>query len=295
MSFVLRRSLLLAGFLLGCGLVAMVSAGSAHADEHDRASRSSETRGGPDSGGGLLGGLLAPVVSSVSEVTDPVLSGVSQVAAPLVEPVVGVVEPVTAPLLRPVTGPLSPVLEVLEPVTGPLLGSAEPVVTPVARGLGLEPEALGVDSTRTVPVAPAPVGTAPVVDGSGAGVIVAAETSPPVKLLTTGVPVAVEVIGPQWTTVTTRSTASDVTTSHVVGAQWHGRPAHGPVLPRPDPAVLAGATGAASSGGNAGGSSGQADLPGYQGTGPRGGVHVVPAQRWLVRPWCYVFGRHHPS
>ncbi len=104
-------------------VVALVSAGSAHADEQGRPSHSAQTRDESTSGGGLLGGLLepvTPVVSSVSGVTDPIVSGVSRVAAPVVEPVVGVAEPVTAPLLAPVTEPLSPVLEVLAPVTEPL-------------------------------------------------------------------------------------------------------------------------------------------------------------------------------
>ncbi|WP_143116277.1 hypothetical protein [Lentzea xinjiangensis] len=285
----LRRSLLLVGFLLGCALVALASAGSAHADEDDRSSPSSEIRGGSDSGKGLLGGLLEPVVSPVAGVTDPVLSGVSQVVAPVVEPVVEAVEPVTVPLLTPVTEPLSPVLEVLAPVTGPLLGSAEPVVTPVAQGLGLDPEALGVDPSRT-----APVQTAPVVDRPDAVVIVPPETSSPVEPSTTGVPVAVEVIGPLWATLI-ESPATFGTSDATADSRWHGQPGRGPVGPGQDPAVLAGATGTASSGGNAGGSPSQAELPGHHGLGMRDSGRVVPAQRWLMRPWCYVFGRHHPS
>ncbi|WP_309117978.1 hypothetical protein [Saccharothrix sp.] len=157
----------------------------------------------------------------------------------------------------------------------------------MARGLGVEPQALGVDPARTVPVAPAPVGTAPGVD-----VIVPAETSTPVTPPTAGAPVAVEVIGPLWTMTTTRPAATSVTAADAMGSQRHGR---GPASRRRDLAVLAGATGTASSGGNSGGASGQADLPGCQGVGPRDGVDVVPAERWLLRPWCYVFGRHHPS
>ena len=258
---VLRRSLLLTGFLLGCGLVALVSAGSAQADEQERSSQAS---GESTSGVGLLGGLL--------------------------EPVVGAVEPVTAPLLAPVTEPLSPVLEVLAPVTKPLLGPTGPVVTPVAQGLGVQPQALGVDPARTVPVAPASD-----VGRSGVDVTAPAETSTPMTPLTTRPAVTVEIIGPLWTTTTTPSAATATAASDAAGPQWHGRPARGPVPPHQDLVLLAGATGTASSGGHAGGSPGQADLPGYQGVGPSGGVHVVHAERWLMRPWCYVFGRPHPS
>jgi hypothetical protein len=251
LSVVLRRSLLLAGFLLGGGLVALVSAGSAHADEHGSSSRPPEARGGSASGSGLLGGLLKPV-------TDPVLSGVSQVLAP----VVGVVEPVTAPLLAPVTESLSPVLEVLAPVTAPLPG---------------------VEPARTASV------PAPVVDEADVGTTVPAETPSPVKPSTAGVPVAVEVVGPLWTTSTSEVGTSDVV---AVDSRWYGRPGRGPASPGQD---LGGAVGAASSGGNVGGSPGQADLPGYRGVGSGDSGRVVPAQRWLVRPWCFVFGRHHPS
>ncbi|MFD1146040.1 hypothetical protein [Saccharothrix hoggarensis] len=292
---VLRRSLLLAGFLLGCGLVALASAGSAQADEQDRPSRSSQTPGESTPGGGLLGGLLepaAPAVSSVFEVTGPAVSGVSRVAAPVVEPVVGVVEPVvTAPLPAPVTEPLSPALELLAPVTEPLLGPAEPVVTPVERALGIRPQALGVDPTRASSQAPASVGIAADVDRSDVGAAVPAETSPPPS--STGSSAAVKAIAPPWTRATTAT--SNGKAVHVAASQWHGGHRGGPGSPRPDQAVLAGATGTASSGGNAGGVSGQADLPGHQGIVPHDGVQMVYAERWLLRPWCYVFGRHHPS
>ncbi|WP_146174085.1 hypothetical protein [Saccharothrix carnea] len=114
--------------------------------------------------------------------------------------------------------------------------------------------------------------------------------------LTAGAPAAVDVIGPLWTTVGS-STPEIRTSGAAAESRSYGRPGHDPVPLGPGLAVLAGATGTASSGGNAGGSPGQADLPGYQGqgVGHRDGVDVVPVERWLVRPWCYVFGRHHPS
>ncbi|MFT7837685.1 hypothetical protein Q5530_16220 [Saccharothrix sp. BKS2] len=273
----LRRSLSLLGFLLGFGLLTF--AGTAHADEDDRSP-------------GLLGGVLGGVVSGVSDLTGPVVSDVSALAAPLVAPVVDVVEPVTAPLLSPVTRPLQPVLEVLEPVTRPLLAPAEPVVTPVVAGIGLDPGALGAglpgaelpgagfpgaDPVRDEPVTRAPAASEPT----------RAETSaqPSIDARTAA------------TTTARRWAVEEPTTPEVAaGATWHRAPAGGPRSPGDDlPAVAGATTGTASSGGGAGGSPGQADLPGGPGAEPGDGGPVAQAERWRVPPWCYVFGRHHPS
>ncbi|GAA1288321.1 hypothetical protein GCM10009634_38240 [Saccharothrix xinjiangensis] len=105
----------------------------------------------------------------------------------------------------------------------------------------------------------------------------------------------VEFAGPLWTTTARPATSGAAVPDASAASSWHGQPGSGPVSPRQDLAVLAGATGTTSAGGNAGGSPGQADLPGGSGLGARDGGRAVLAERWQVRPWCYVFGRHHPS
>ncbi|WP_367127654.1 hypothetical protein [Saccharothrix sp. HUAS TT1] len=257
-----RRSLVAVGFLFGLGLLALVTAGSAHAAEDSRSP-------------GLLGGVLGGVVEPLS----PVTAGVSEV--------VGAVEPVTAPLLEPVTGTvlepvLEPVLEVLAPVTDPLLGPVEPVVTPVARAIGVEPSALGIQE-RTA--APAPVETGV---GDFAPTPVSAQPQP-------GDPVAVATASPLRTEVQTPPvTVAVVEPVLTSGSNELRAPVNGPVAPVQGTMVLSGvASPTASSGG--GGSVGQVDLPGSQGFGSPDGGRVALSEHTTARPWCYVFGRHHPS
>ncbi|WP_439663811.1 hypothetical protein ACSHWB_21620 [Lentzea sp. HUAS TT2] len=125
-SAVLRRTLGVAGFLIGFGLL---SAGVASAD---------------DDSPGLLGGvtsLVSPVVDVLAPVTEPVLT-------PL------------APAVDSVTESLSPVLEPLQPVTAPLLA---PVVSTVQDVPVVPRIAEPLVAKKTAPAEVMPVPQAPVV------------------------------------------------------------------------------------------------------------------------------------
>jgi hypothetical protein len=94
-STALRRTLGVAGFLIGFGLL---SAGVANAGEGDSP--------------GLLDGVttlvapvtdaLAPVTRNVTEVTDPVLAPTADTVVQALSPALEPLQPVTAPLLAPV-------------------------------------------------------------------------------------------------------------------------------------------------------------------------------------------------
>lgn len=277
---VMRRSLLTAGFLLGFGLLALVFAGSAHADQDDRSTGTSR---------GLLGGIVEPLA--------PVVSGVAEAVAPVAEPVTGVVEPVTAPLLRPVTEPLEPVLRVLEPVTRPLLGPAEPLVAPVARSVGVAPGALGAEPVAVKPIGVEPVEPAPGVGPAGQARFPAMRLEQPSIVEPHFVPITVPVVtaaqGPKWTFAAADSAViSRVDVKSDVEPYW--APAGRPGSPDHDRSVAVGTVGTTASGGS-GGSPGQADVPGGREFRSSDAGRVVRAERLLLRPWCYVFGRHHPS
>lgn len=143
-STVLRRTLGVAGFLIGFGLL---SAGVASAD---------------DDSPGLLGG----VAGLVSPVTDAVAPGTGALT-----PVTKAVAPVTnalAPVTREVAAVTDPVLEPLQPVTAPLLapvaGTVQdlPVVPRIAEPLVARPSApADVPPAPPVPQVPdAPQATA---------------------------------------------------------------------------------------------------------------------------------------
>ncbi len=145
----LRRGASTMGFLFGFGLLALLLAGNASADEQ----RSGDD--GHQRAGGLVGtvtGVLSPVTEAVEPLVksvDPLVHTATDAVAPVVRPVAEVAEPLVTPVLRPVVATVTPLLDTVAPVTeplvGPLLHAAEPVVKPVAEGTGLT-EAVSVVS-----------------------------------------------------------------------------------------------------------------------------------------------------
>jgi hypothetical protein len=259
-STALRRTLGVAGFLIGFGLL---SAGVASADDGDSP--------------GLLGGvadLLAPVTDTVA----PVTRDVTAVADPVVKPVLKAAAPVTGPLLKPlapvvdtVTRTVSPVLEPLRPVTAPLLTPVVnavqdvPVVPRIAEPLVVQPSAPAeVAPPEVVPVVPE-VPQAPVVTPQAHAVVL------PDRVAAT--------VTPQ-----PRQTAA-----HDVAP-----PIEVPSPLSPDvPSALPGTMGSASSTGSTG--LALSDLPAPSGAGPGGEALVVVTDHQIHGSWCYYYGRNHPS
>jgi hypothetical protein len=159
------------GFLFGLGLLALLMASNASAEEAPRSVDGSATgqsllgsvtgvlSPGAEAGTpvtGLVDGvapvvrpvteLVAPVVRPVTEVVAPVLRPVTEAVGPVLRPVTALVAPVTeavAPVLRPVTEVVAPVLrpvtEVVAPVLRPVTETVLlPVVGAVAPGMRAE-------------------------------------------------------------------------------------------------------------------------------------------------------------
>lgn len=108
MVVLVRRTGTTAGFLFGFGLLAVVMAGNASADDRQ-----------PGEEQPLLGtvesvtGLLSPVTGLVEPVLQPATSVVHAgvaVLAPVAQPVAGVVEPVATAVVSPVTSTVTPIL-----------------------------------------------------------------------------------------------------------------------------------------------------------------------------------------
>ncbi|GGN28866.1 hypothetical protein GCM10011609_85440 [Lentzea pudingi] len=273
-STTLRRTLGLAGFLIGFGLL---SAGVASADEGDSP--------------GLLGGvgeLISPVAKAVAPVTQqltPVTRGVAEVTDPVLKPVLKAASPVTEPLLAPLTPvvdavvrPLNPVLEPLQPVTAPLLA-------PVA------------ETARDVPVVPRI--TEPLVTQRSAP----ADVPPPTAL--PEVPVAEPALPEApWTTgvasethavaLPGRAAATMFSQQQQISASDVAPPAEAPLPPSPDvPFALPGTMGSVSSSGST--SPAVSDLPAGSGVRPDNGSLVVSTDHQVHGSWCYYYGRSHPS
>ncbi|MFC5291061.1 hypothetical protein ACFPM7_28765 [Actinokineospora guangxiensis] len=144
MVVLLRRLGVVAGFVVGVGFLAVVTAQEASAEDR-----------------GLLGDLTAPVVEQVVEpvlkpvtaVAAPVVEPVAKAAAPVVEPVAEAVAPLAVSVVEPVRPVVKPVLEpvasaveplvasvspLVEPLTAPVVRAAEPVLAPIADA-GAEP------------------------------------------------------------------------------------------------------------------------------------------------------------
>ncbi|MGW6441737.1 hypothetical protein [Lentzea sp. NPDC055074] len=265
-STVLRRTLGVAGFLIGFGLL---SAGVASAD---------------DDSPGLLGGvagLVSPVTDAVAPVTrtvSPVVRDVTAVADPVLEPALKAARPVTAPLLAPLAPTVDsvvrvagPVLEPLRPVTAPLLTPVVatvqdvPLVTRVAEPLVAQPSA-----PADVPPAP-PVAQAP-----------DAQWTPAV------VPESRAVVP------TDRAAVAVLPQRQHISAPDLAPPIEAPQQPLPDvPFALPGTTGSVSSNGSAG--TAVSDLPTGSGVHAHGGSPAVSSEPQVHGSWCYYYGRNHPS
>ncbi|SES00621.1 hypothetical protein SAMN05216188_11969 [Lentzea xinjiangensis] len=273
-STTLRRTLGIAGFLIGFGLL---SAGVASADEGDSP--------------GLLGGvgaLISPVtdvVAPVAQQVAPVTRGVAAVTDPVLKPVLKAAAPVTEPLLAPlapvvdtVVRPLNPVLDSLQPVTAPLLapvvGTVQdvPVVPRIAEPLVTQRSA-PADVPQPAPVLEVPVGVPAVPEAPWTPVIA---------------PDAYAVALPDRVAVAMFDQQQQISASDVVP------PAEAPLPPSPDvPFALPGTMGSVSSSGST--SPAVSDLPAGSGVRPDNGSLVVSADHQVYGSWCYYYGRSHPS
>lgn len=166
----LRRAAAVAGFLFGLGLLALLGAGQASADEPAEPAASHQAA--PVTG--VVRDVVAPLAEPVDQLATPVVRPVSKAAAKVVVPVIApVVEPVTT-VVRPVVRSLAPVVDAVvdavapavEPLTGPLLAAADPVVAPVARAVGAQDAVSGLsgDHAAAPPRHPAPAGVPTVHD-----------------------------------------------------------------------------------------------------------------------------------
>ncbi|MFJ5990595.1 hypothetical protein [Lentzea sp. NPDC092896] len=182
-STALRRTLGVAGFLIGFGLL---SAGVASADDGDSP--------------GLLGGV-ADLLTPVTDTIAPVTRDVTAVADPVLKPVLKAVEPVTEPVLAPLAPvvdttvrTLSPVLEPLSPATEPLLAPVVntvrdvPVVPRIAEPLVAQPSAPAEVAAPDAPLIPVVVPQAQAVAPSGVAPavktprqITAPDVAPPIE------------------------------------------------------------------------------------------------------------------
>lgn len=115
LGLLFRRTGATVGFLFGFGLLAVVMASSASADDRQ-----------PGGESPLLGtvaavtGLLSPLTSTVEPVSSVVDSG-GGILAPVVAPTVEVVEPIATAVVHPVVSTVGPITgsAVTEPVGGP--------------------------------------------------------------------------------------------------------------------------------------------------------------------------------
>lgn len=252
----LRRVGAVAGFLFGLGLLALVTAGQASADDQS-------SDGGPESGSSGLSGLTG-LVTDVAEPAKPVTESVESTvrslggsAEPVVRPLDG---SVAEPVARSFGESVGPVMvrqldgSVAEPVARSLVGSVAPAVEsvePTVRSLSGSVAPV-VEAVRPLVDAIAPV-VAPVVDVVGPVVRPLAEVVGPVvrpvlepvapvlaPVLDSVAPVAEPLVGPVLRAA--EPVLSSVT--EAVGAEdavsgLVGRPAAPPVLADPPRPVVA--------------------------------------------------------
>jgi hypothetical protein len=136
MALLFRRTGTTVCFLVGFGLLAVVMASNASADDRQPGDEN-PVQGTVESVTVLLSSLTStaePVLGPVSSVVD---SGVG-VLVPVVQPIVGVVEPITTAVLQPVVSIVTPVVgsAVTDPVGGPAPSAAD---SPVAIALETSP------------------------------------------------------------------------------------------------------------------------------------------------------------
>lgn len=144
---VLRRAGVVLGLLFGLGIVALVVADRAAADDRGGSPPQHADNGEAPVAGGL-GRLTEPLTGPVAEIAKPV--------ADVVKPVADVAEPVVAPVVKPVAAAVAPVTDAVAPVLRPVVVAVQPVLdgtAPVTERL-LPPVP---DAAKPVPDAPGPV------------------------------------------------------------------------------------------------------------------------------------------
>lgn len=144
---VLARVLVVAGTLVGFGVLAVLLSGTANASE--RSPDQPDRPGLLSVAGKPLQNAVKPAGPVLRSVTDVVHTVSSQVA-PAVTPVTALVEPVLAPVTRPVVKAVAPVLSVVRPVTEPVVHvvGADPAVKAVAGTMVTAPR----DDVQPAPV-----------------------------------------------------------------------------------------------------------------------------------------------
>src|SRR5262245_30810792 len=130
----LRRAGMVAGLLFGFGLLAMVVADRAAAEEQ------------PDS----VVEPVAPVVRTGADLLSPVVRPLTSAVAPVTQPVARTVVTPVAAAAKPVLDTVAPVTD---PLVKPLLQAAKPVVAPITEATGLE---RGTPAVKPPPVAKPP-------------------------------------------------------------------------------------------------------------------------------------------
>ena len=144
----LRRVGVVVGVLFGFGLIAVMVADRAAADEQDAATDSTSENE-------LLGAVTEPVTEDVVAPLADTLAPVAPVVRAVAEPVVAAVEPVT-----------EPVLELAAPITEPVLAAVAPVADPPVDEVTREDKAVPVDRAPPAPAVtptPDPEWTPPVI------------------------------------------------------------------------------------------------------------------------------------
>jgi len=140
-----RRAGVVAGLMFGLGLLAVLVADRAAAEE-ERSDVGALVQPLVRTGGEVLSpvvGVVAPVVKPVVSVTEPVVKPVVSV----VKPVVSVVKPVLS-VVKPVVSVVTPVVDVVSPVTEPVGSVVEPVPADSAVERGLDEAAPPVTAPR---------------------------------------------------------------------------------------------------------------------------------------------------
>jgi hypothetical protein len=127
-ALLLRRTGVTAGFLFGFGLLAVVMASNASADDRQPGDES-PVQGTTESVTGLLSPLTGTVELVLEPVTSVVDSGVGTLT-PVVAPIVAVAEPVTTPVFQPVISTVTPITG--SAVTESVIGRPPELVDPPA-------------------------------------------------------------------------------------------------------------------------------------------------------------------
>jgi hypothetical protein len=269
----LTRAAAVTGFLFGLGLLALLGAGQASADEQNNAP--AEPR--PD----VIASVAKPLGDLTASAVRPAAPLVEQ-AAPVVRPLVAAAEPVVRPVLdtaRPLVSPVAttvakvaaPVVNSVAPAVEPLTAPLVRAVEPVARASGVGGVVSGLTGQHTTPRQPEPHGVhAPAVTEPSAGTV------------------AVPVLATRLTTRFAAQPDERATHARSTGDGRGGRPG---VPPGSD--AVPGGAGAGGSG-NAHGGDGLASVPstssGVDGPGLRSPPGDAVSMSWLA-----FSDRDHPS